>query len=164
MSKSCSPITRGDEDSDSSVDESAACETFKWVALDIEKDVNCALFPKLEWEDRRWGGFGVRNLRHRKLSQRVEKFPDKFWGLRTTLLVGKHAVPIIWNSSLQLGEVVDLVLLSMFLGFYGLNWNAHSALHNGRLEIRERLCETNWLVDKVASENYFCTLFIIILL
>ena len=56
MSKSCSPITRGDEDSDCSVDESASCETFNWVALDIEKDVNCALFPKLEWEDRRWGG------------------------------------------------------------------------------------------------------------
>ena len=120
MSKSCSPITRGDEDSDSSVDESAACETFKWVALDIEKDVSFTLFPNLEWEDRRWGGFGVRNLRHRKLSQRVEKFPDKFWGLRTTLVVGKHAVPIIRNSSLQLEEVVELVSLSVFLGLYGL--------------------------------------------
>lgn len=48
MSKSCCATTGRDEESDSSVGESASRETFKWVTLDIEKDVNFTLLAKLE--------------------------------------------------------------------------------------------------------------------
>jgi len=78
----------------------------------------------------------VRKVRQRTLSQTKDKFPDSFWGLRRTLVVGKHVVPIIIIRTGR-GCCVGLTV-----NVFGTLWIEMST-QRYRLQIRELPCESN---------------------